>query len=71
MYTVGSEISCIASARSASANKQLSNAVDQSADNVQFNLANRGKSATGRRKPYNLKEKLAMEQTMSEPLAGK
>ncbi len=71
MYTVGLGISCIAVARSVSANKQPANAVNQSADNVQFNLANRRKSATGRRKPYNLKEKLAMEQTMSEPLAGK
>ena len=71
MYTVALGISCIAAGRRVSANKQPANAVNQSADNVQFNLANRGKSATGRRKPYNLKEKLAMEQTMSEPLAGK
>lgn len=35
-----------------------------------FKMANRGQSFTGRRVPYNLKEKLAMEQVMSNPLDG-
>ena len=36
-----------------------------------YRPANRGQSSTGRRTPYNLQEKLAMEQAMSNPLAGK
>ena len=35
-----------------------------------FKLANRGQSSTGRRIPLNLKESLAMEQAMSNPLDG-
>ena len=40
-------------------------------NNEGFELANRGQSSSGRRTPNNLKEKLAMEQAMSNPLAGK
>ena len=40
------------------------------AGDTDFKMANRGQSSTGRRSPYNLKEKLAMEQAMSNPLDG-
>ena len=36
----------------------------------EFKMANRGQSSTGRRVPYNLKEKLAMEQAISSPMSG-
>lgn len=61
----------VTAVRAASANKQLANAATQPSDEVRFKLANWGQSATGRRNPYSLKEKLAMEQAISDPLAGK
>ena len=75
IVTVG--VQAIAAAiRNAGSKRALANTITDNQtlfsqrSDTKFDMANRGVSSTGRRVPYNLQEKLAMEQTVSRPLEG-